>query len=51
MDRKINWTQEIAVGAFMAACLGSVVAGLVLTFVKDDATWLWLCAPVILFLS
>lgn len=36
---------------FVGACLLSFSAGLVLTLVLDNINWLWLCLPIILFLS
>jgi hypothetical protein len=43
--------ENFAVGTFIAACLSSVLAGVVLLVVTDNSWWLWLCVPVVLFLS
>jgi hypothetical protein len=39
------------IGGFLAACGASTVTGLWLAIATENIAWLWLCAPVVLFLS
>ena len=41
------WYLTLIVGVLMAC----IPFGLFMTFYMDDASWLWFCAPLIVFLS
>lgn len=42
---------DYAVLGFIGLALACPVAGVVLAFITNDATWLWLCASLVLFMG
>lgn len=42
---------EVLAYLFIGACLLSIASGIGLMFTMDDVRWLWLCLPIVFFLS
>jgi hypothetical protein len=43
--------EDLAIGALIASCFALILTGAGMAIYTENVTWLWLCAPIVLFLS